>query len=385
MWSGLSAKRSARPQTIRIEDGRIAGVGSDPALEANARGIDLAGATILPGLIDAHVHLGLDPNIRTPDEQLAVPEQKQRAGMAQRAESMLRAGITTARDLGGECWREVDLRDQIARGELPGPRILCAGHPVTTPGGHCHFWGGEAEGADGIRAVVARQLEHGVDWIKVMATGGVFTKGTSPRAAQFSAEELELVVRESRERGRSVAAHCHGTDGIRNAALAGVRTIEHCSFVGSGGFGTGFEGSVAEQIAQADAWVSPTVNAGWGRRTQHEGRPTRFFLRMARVLGLLSRAGVRLIASTDAGIPGVEHHRLPEALVAFARYAELTPAGALAAATSESARALGIDGETGSIQPGLSADLLVVDGNPLEDLSCLQSPRLVVARGRLVS
>jgi imidazolonepropionase-like amidohydrolase len=255
---------------------------------------------------------------------------------------------------------------------------------VTTPGGHCHFWGGEADGPEQVREVIGRQLAHGVDWIKVMATGGVFTKGTSPRAAQFDATELGVVVAAAREAGRSVAAHCHGTDGIRNAALAGVRTIEHCSFAGDTGFGTGLEVDVVDAVARAGAWVSPTVNAGWGRRIEQAGRPSRFFLRMARVLGALERGGVPLIASTDAGIPGVLHHHLPLALPGFARYAGLSPVRTLRAATSESARALGIDDETGSIRPGLAADLLVVDGHPLEDLTVLQNAGLVVARGRVV-
>jgi len=385
VWDGLTEARSGTPLAVHVRGDRIAQIGADSEIAPGSTEIDLAGTTLIPGLIDSHVHMGLDPHINSPDEQLAVPIPDQLKGMEARASAMVRAGITTARDLGGGCWRELVLRDRIERGELPGPRLLCAGQPLTTPGGHCHFWGGEANGEDEIRAVLERQVEHRVDWIKVMATGGVFTRGTSPRAAQFSASELAQIVERAAASGLCVAAHCHGTDGIHNAALAGVRTIEHCSFAGDHGFGTALDAAVVDEIARAGTWVSPTVNAGWGRRLEHDGRPSRFLLRMSRVLGALERAGVGLIASTDAGIPGVEHHRLPEALLAFSRYAELTPTRTLRAATSEAARALGIASETGSLQPGLSADLLAVDGNPLEDLTCLQKPRMVMARGRVVS
>ncbi len=134
----------------------------------------------LPGLIDAHVHMVLDPDLRDPLAQTAADRATRAAAMAQRAVEMVRAGITTARDLGGGEWLELELRDRIARGEVEGPRLVCAGQPVTSPQGHCHFWGGEATGAADAAAVIARQREHGVDLIKVMATGGTMTKGTHP-------------------------------------------------------------------------------------------------------------------------------------------------------------------------------------------------------------
>ena len=201
----MADRPSEQPQTIRIEEDRIAAIGPESGLAASARRIDLAGATALPGLMDAHVHMTLDPAIASPADQLAVPEDEGWAAMEERALAMVRAGITTARDLGGGAWRELELRDRIGAGELPGPRLLCAGQPITSPAGHCHFWGGEAEGADAIRTVLARQIEHGVDWIKVMATGGMLTQGTDVRSAQFDIVELEGMVAGAREYGRRVA------------------------------------------------------------------------------------------------------------------------------------------------------------------------------------
>ena len=396
VWDGRAERASPPGWTVRIEGGRIAAVGPGPELSRQAREIPLDGCTALPGLIDAHVHLTLDPKIVKPADQFRVPVPELERAMAERAAAMVAAGITTARDLGGGEWFELGLRDRIAKGELPGPRLLCAGQPLTSLGGHCHFWGGEVREPDEIPVVIRRQIDRGVDWIKVMATGGVMTEGTRIRDVQFDRAEITRIVEEAGAAGRHVAAHCHGSAGIGAAAEGGVRTIEHCSFAGTAGFGSDFQRGVARELARRapgaggddpPLWVSPTVNANWALRSRNkdDGAPTAFGMRMGRVLHALRDMGVRFIASTDAGIPGVAHHRLPEAIGVFAWMAGLRPVEALRAATSESAVALGVEDETGAIEPGLAADLLVVDGDPLSDLDALRKPRLVLARGRTAS
>jgi len=381
LWDGVAEQASHELQTLRIEGDRIAAIGTSASLRRGAHILDFEGATAIPGLIDAHVHLGLDPLLKTPAEQLAVEPEIRHRAMEERARQMLAAGITTARDLGGGDWAEIALRDRILAGDLPGPRLLCAGQPITTPGGHCSFWGGEASERDELAQVIVRQVERNADWIKVMATGGVFTPGSSARATQFDLETLTWLVEAAASHERPVAAHCHGSEGIAFAIAAGVRTIEHCSFAGAGGFGSAFDPALIVRMADADLWVSPTVNAGWGRRIEHEGMPTDFFRRMSHALQQLVAGGVRLIASTDAGIPGVAHHQLPEALAVFSKYTKAPPAHALRSATSEAANALGLAGETGALQAGLCADLLVIQGDPLDDLSALVHPVGVVARG----
>ncbi len=384
VWKGASEELEPARATLRIEGERIAALGPAVRPGADDPTIALDGATALPGLIDAHVHMTLDPAIRAPADQLAVAAGTAVAAMAARARAMVEAGITTARDLGGGEFRELALRDRIASFEIPGPRLLCAGQPVTTPKGHCWFWGGEARGEDDVRAVVRRQVEHGTDLIKVMATGGVLTEGTKPSDAQFEQHELDAIVAEARAHGRHTAAHCHGTTGIERAAIAGVRTIEHCSFASEQGFGGAPPPELVSLIARAGSFVSPTINTGYARFFGEHGAPGKFATRMGEAYTALRRAGVPFIASTDAGIPNVAHHRLPEALAVFARLAGLRPVEALRAATSESARALGLAGVTGELRAGLCADVIVVDGNPLEDLSALLRPILVVARGRVV-
>jgi imidazolonepropionase-like amidohydrolase len=373
LWDGVSD--SPRPGSLFVSRGRLAERGA-PERER----IALEGMVALPGLCDAHVHLALDPARREAPQDGTSDSLE---AMAARARAMVAAGITTARDLGGPDFGALLLRDRIARGESLGPRLLCAGQPLTSPQGHCWYWGGEARGPDELRAVVRRQVEAGADWIKVMATGGVLTKGTTPAVSQFEQEELDAAVAEARAHGRATAAHCHGTEGILRAARAGVRTIEHCSFASESGFGAAPDPEVIAEVARAGAWVSPTVNTGFARFFDERGEPSKFATRMGEVYRGLRRAGARFVASTDAGIPNVAHHRLSEALPIFARLAGLTPVETLRTASSEAAQALGLERETGRLVPGLAADVLVVDGNPLEDLGALLRPVLVLARGEI--
>lgn len=372
---------------LRVREGRLAEIGADPgpAGPASRPGEvvrDGAGRIAVPGLIDAHVHLELDPGLRSPREQLAVPVARRRRAMAGRAARMLAAGITTARDCGGGLHLEHALRDAIVAGASPGPRLLCCGQPLTTPEGHCAFWGGIVASPADVGPTLERQLAAGSDWIKVMATGGVFTPGSRARDAQFDARTLAAIVDAAARADRAVAAHCHGTEGIARAVRAGVRTIEHASFAGPDGFGTDLDDGVLRSLAEREVWVSPTVNAGWGRRIEDEGgAPTDFFRRLSSLLRRQRDAGVRFIASTDAGIPGVEHDALVDGLVAFARFADLRPVDVLRAATAASARALGLERETGRLEEGLSADLLLLDADPLEDLTALRDPAVVVQRG----
>ena len=282
---------------------------------------------------------------------------------------MLAAGITTARDLGGGHWRELILRDEINRGETQGPRLLCAGQPITSCGGHCHFWGGEAADVADINAVISRQLDHDVDLIKVMATGGRMTSGSVPLEPQFTTAELQHVVQQASEAGLGVAAHCHGTAGIEAAATAAVTTIEHCSWVGRQGWASDYQAHIANLIVSQGAVVSPTVNAGWQRML---GNATGD--RVTAALKDMVERGVMLIASTDAGIPGVHHHDLPRARDVFQKLSQQSNEFILKSATSRSATVLGLETLTGRIRNSLSADLLIVDGNPLEDLTCLQQP-----------
>lgn len=381
IWDGIADGYLDGVDAIRVERGAITAIGMTAEISTGAAVRDMSGITAIPGLIDAHVHMVLDPDVRDPLAQTNGDAQTRFAAMAQRAGEMARAGITTARDLGGGEWLELELRDRIARGEIVGPRLLCSGQPVTSPGGHCHFWGGEAANLADAAAVIARQHEHGVDLIKVMATGGTMTKGSTPRTAQFDQQTLTAIVADARQRGYPVAAHCHGTIGIRYAAMAGVNTIEHCSWVGEAGWGAEYDPELAAEIVRRGVWVSPTVNVGWKR---HQGSGSDHEKRLLGNFAAMRAAGVPLAASTDAGIPNVRHADLAQALPVFAHFAGLSNVDVLKTATSGCAQAIGLGGVTGRLAAGFAADVLFVEGDALTDLACLVAPVDVLARGRAV-
>jgi imidazolonepropionase-like amidohydrolase len=378
VWDGVADGYLDGVDAIRVVSGRIAALGGVEDISADAEVRTVSGLTALPGLIDAHVHMVLDPAVRDPLAQPRGNPEKELAAMVERARAMVRAGITTARDLGGGDWLELALRDGIARGDYPGPHLLCAGQPVTSPRGHCHFWGGEAATLTDAAAVIARQHEHAVDLIKVMASGGNLTAGSTPRLAQYDAPTLTGIVAEARRLGYPVAAHCHGTAGIRNAVEAGVATIEHCSWVGEAGWGTDYDAEVTARMAAQGTVVSPTVNVGWRR---HVGSGSDHERRVRGNFAAMRAAGVTLIASTDAGIPNVAHADLAKALPVFAHFAGFSPRETLIAATSAGAEAIGLGEVTGRLAAGYAADVLFVDGDPLADLACLGAPVDVLARG----
>ncbi|GGT26381.1 amidohydrolase family protein [Streptomyces purpureus] len=335
--------------------------------------------TVVPGLIDAHVHLvfdgGADPVAtlhESSDETLL-------KDMRRRAEQLLSSGVTTARDLGDRNGLALQLDAEVASGSTPGPRIVSAGTPATPPGGHCHFFGGEVSGEAEARALVRRNIEAGATVIKAMVTGGGLTKsGPQSWQSQFSPEELQALVDEAHRAGLPVAAHAHGTDGINAAVEAGVDTIEHCTWMTSDGFD--LRQDVLKQIIDRGIVICPAVSPHWQMLPRFFGEE-----RAAAMFDLvrqMAEAGAKLIAGTDAGVQRAGFDGLVPAL-SFYAHLGLPNGRILDMATGDAADALGLGGTTGRIAPGFRADLLVVDGDPLEDLGALKAVRAVVAEGRL--
>jgi imidazolonepropionase-like amidohydrolase len=370
-WDGLAG--ASAETDLAIDGDRIEACGSD--LSA-AGSLDISGCTVIPGLIEGHAHLCFDatPGWRvtfdgdTPGRMLL--------RMAGNGRRMLEAGITTVRDLGAPTALSIELRDAIASGLTEGPRILVSGAPITTTGGHCWFMGGECDGELGIRKAVRERVKAGVDWIKVMATGGNMTPRTNTFAPQFSVEELRACIEEAHRLRRRVAAHAHGIEGIRVAVEAGVDGIEHCSFTTPDGYE--HDGGLIQRIADAGILVSPTVSIGY-RRWPDDGRREQ---RAAILRDQLAR-GSRLLMSTDCGIPNVPHEALAAGMDVFAEATDISPVEMLRLATSRSAELLGLK-DLGVIAPGAIADLLVVDGDPTTDLAALERVRYVIRAGRVV-
>lgn len=374
IWDGVSDSLHAA-DAIEIVDGKIVQLGTSS--DASGELQDCSGLTLIPGLIDAHVHMCLDPDVKDPLAHAKFTDDVIKAKIAGRAYEMLLAGITTARDLGGGKWLELDVRDQINRGEIKGTRLFCSGQPVTSVNGHCHFWGGEADDLESAVEVIDRQVSHDVDLIKIMATGGSLTPGSTPANSQWNADEMMSMVTLAKSKGYTVAAHCHGTNGIHNSAAAGVTTIEHCSWVGEQGWARDYDPTVVDVIVENGVWISPTINAGWKRFIGSKS----FENLISGNYQKMRAAGVKLIASTDAGIPGVYHQDLPKAIPVFAHFAGLSPVEALRSATSDCAAAIGLGSEVGRLSPGYSADLVAYEGNPLVDLDVLATPAFVMSKG----
>ncbi|MDT0469284.1 metal-dependent hydrolase family protein [Streptomyces gibsoniae] len=348
--------------------------------EPGCRTLEFPDSTLMPGLIDCHVHLAFDAG---PDPVTTVTESNDATlllGMAGRARQLLDAGVTTARDLGDRGGLAVRLREAIAEGIVAGPRLLTATAPLTSRTGHCWFLGGEVEGEAEIREKVRRNAEEGADVIKVMATGGGLTRGgPAIWQTQFTAEELAAVVDEAHRLGLPVAAHAHGVQGIAAVIAAGVDTIEHCSWMTEDGTSDLREGLLAQIIAK-EIPVCPANHPNWRSFADRVGpeKAAELFAPMRRMV----ESGVRLVAGTDAGIPRAVFGGLVSSLEFF-EYLGVPRERIIDMATSEAAAALGLDGQAGRLAEGHRADVLVVDGDPLAGLDALRAVRLTVAGGRL--
>ncbi|MFC8350362.1 amidohydrolase family protein [Streptomyces sp. NPDC057280] len=367
---------------VLVEGDSIAAVGPRAQLadRAGADGKHLAfpDATVLPGLIDAHVHLAFDGGGDPVATLAESSDEKLLDDMRRRAKQLLSSGVTTVRDLGDRNGLALRLDEEISRGGTPGPRIVSAGTPATPPGGHCHFLGGEVSGVDQVRDLVRRNLAAGAGVIKAMVTGGGLTKdGPKSWQSQFTPEELRALVDEAHKAGVPVAAHAHGTDGIAAAVEAGVDTIEHCTWMTADGFD--LRQDVLKRIVADGIAVCPAVSPHWQMLPRFFGEE-----RAAAMFDLvrqMDEAGAKLVAGTDAGVQRAGFDGLVPAL-SFYAHLGLPNSKILDMATTDAADALGLGETTGQIAPGFRADLLVIEGDPLEDLDSLRAIRAVIAAGR---
>ena len=376
---------------VLVGGGLIKGVGVRGSQEAEgADVVELDGCTPMPGMVDAHVHLGFDRNVDALTKKSTERDSHLLLRMAENARKLLSAGVTTARDLGGRDFLEVELREAIEEGLALGPHLVVATRPITNTGGHCWYMGDEADDAESIRRVARENLRAGADCLKVMATGGTMTPVGPPAwQAQFCAGQIKVAVEEAAMRGKFVAAHAHGTAGIKNAVEAGVRTVERCSFAVEGAptpFAREVDMEVVASIVERGVYVCPTLSSVAWRLDECYGPGT--LDNLVDRLAKMRAAGVKMVAGTDCGfaVRGVENRMdgYVEGLEVFAA-AGWDNASVIEAATTLAAEAIGLGEITGSLDAGKRADLIAVRGDPLAHLADLRNLELVMVSGRTVT
>ena len=384
----VDAGRQPRgPSTVVVENGRVSRIEDGFTAPAGAVVVDQRSRTVLPGLVDAHVHLTSDPG--TPFWRDAV-DSNELAAVTGVKNALLtaRAGFTTVRDLGAPGLSSFALRDAIRDGVVPGPRILASGGALSIVGGHGDVSGfrpevnaaldpgGTCTGPEQCSEKVREWAKRGSDVIKITSTGGVLSQQGRGLEGHYHPEDT------AHRLGLKVAAHAHGARGIEDAARAGVDSIDHGTFV---------DGPALQAMKAGGAWLVPTLMAFTGLKDRVgknvytpvvEGKARQALAVWGRALAAARRNGVRVAYGTDAGV--FEHGRNGEEAELMVRLGGMTPREVLVSATTGAADLLGIAGEIGTLDPGKSADLIAVDGDPLSDATALVRVRYVLTRGKPV-
>ncbi len=374
-------------QAIVIDDGKIVSVGPDTgAVDNGAKVIDLSGKTVLPGLIDAHTHITFDPKFGY--DRLAISLPREALIGAKNARVTLLAGFTTIRNLGATEFADIALRDAINAGDVPGPRIDASGPALSITGGHCddnllpYEWHatavGVADGVENVQHKVREVIKYGSDVIKICATGGVLSLGDNPQHSQFTQAELAAIVADAHRLGRKVAAHAHGAEGIRWSAEAGVDSIEHGSYIDDAGIAA---------MKQHGTYLVPTLYLGdWFLENAPKmGVPPSMLKKGQEVMPAARKniahafaSGVKVGFGTDAA---VYPHGLNAHEFAVMVKLGLTPLQAIQAATVNDADLLGWSDKVGVLESGHYADIIAVDGDPLQDVTTLERVKFVMKGG----
>ncbi len=361
--------------TIVIEDQRIAAVGhpEQVTVPSGAVHIDLTGKTVMPGLIDAHVHLDMHGMPDTYHESLVEDKLRTIRASIEMANTV-RAGITTVRNAGSANYIDIAVKRAVEEGLVTGPRILASGRIICMMTAGSEYFQGlyrEADGVDENRRAAREQLKEGADLLKVMATGAIMNPGGTPGAPHLNVEEIRAVVEEGEKTGKHTAAHAHGAEGIKNAIKAGVRTIEH---------GTLADDEALKMMADQGVFLTSTLCSNfWMLNGSAKNGIPQFMFQKAEEVSKIRvenlcralQAGVQVAMGTDAGTPYNYHGRNAMELIQYVDKGIMDPMQAIEASTRIAADAMGLLSETGTLEPGKVADLLVVSADPLQDIHCL--------------
>jgi imidazolonepropionase-like amidohydrolase len=381
-------------QVILIRDSRITAVGKSLAIPADAAVIDLSAMTVLPGLIDCHTHLADGAHETEPLKQLTKTAAQVALESVPNARLTLESGFTTVRDVGVyRAFNDVALRDAIARGDIIGPRMFVAGAYITISGGAGALTGtapditlpwdlhyGEANSPWQVREKIRLLADHGVDLIKVLSSGAVLEHGSNPNSQEFTMEELQAAVDEAAHFGLRVAAHAHARQGIKNAIVAGVASVEHATMIDDEGIalakanGTYLDMDIYDEECIEEQGKRGTIPADFLQHDAELGQIQRDNFRKA------VKAGVKMAFGTDAGV--CPYGMNAKQFAFMVRYG-MTPMQAIQAATSSAADLLGHSNELGSIKPGKYADVIAVSADPLQDIRTLEDVKFVMKNGKV--
>ncbi|WP_405069708.1 amidohydrolase family protein [Kribbella sp. NBC_01510] len=392
--------------TVLIDDGRIFGVeAATYDLPADCALYDHGDATVLPGLIDTHVHLVADSGPMALDRVAGYSNEEIEAVVTEALRRHLAAGVTMVRDLGDRNFNVVDRRDAQRARDDGLPWIVASGPPVTTPHGHCWYLGGEAAGADDLHAAVRQRVERRVDVVKVMASGGINTPDTDIYAPQFALDELRLLVDTAHRAGLAVTAHAHAALAIDQAVAVGTDGLEHAGFLTRSGDSAAPGLAALRDIAASEAQLRALADSGMAvcptiggftvealrrapvalkQRMREAGvTPEELVEKRQNLVRQMHEAGVRLVGGADAGIgPNKAHGLYAESVVELAAVAGVVDS--LAASTSTAAQVCGLGERKGRLARGYDADLIVVAGDLARDVTGLRAVRQVVLRGQPV-
>jgi imidazolonepropionase-like amidohydrolase len=393
-----AAKPERGPSTVIVEDGRIKAVLDGAVAPAGATVVDMRGKTVMPGMTDVHVHLtgtSGEPWYSGFTQKHSNPYAAT-VGLTHALE-MARGGFTTVRDLGGDTSAVIAVRDAVAEGRFPGPRIKVAGAPLSIIGGHAdeatamppelaaaindaHLNSSVCTGAQQCQEVVRKLAAAGVDVIKIMATGGVLDPGAMGLEQHFTNEEMKAIADMAHSLHLKVAAHAHGARGIENAAKAGIDSIEHGTFIDQAGVNA-MKANGTYYSATLMAFTGVKGMLGTGKLTPEMESKTRATLGVwGKGLNLAYRNGVKIALGTDSAV--APHSQANRELGLMVTQGGMTPRDALIAATKGGPDLMGLSSETGTLEPGKSADLIAVDGDPLVDPNAVTHVAYVMVRGQ---
>jgi imidazolonepropionase-like amidohydrolase len=378
-----------RDAVVLVDDERIVTLGplAQVALPQDIEILDVGDRTLMPGLIDAHVHMLLTGSAISGQESRRMTDHQVLLVGARNAQLALKSGLTTVRDCGDRGYLSLVLRDFINDGGLTGPRLLCSGPVLTSTAGHLWWDGIECDTVDDLRRGVRTLVKHGVDCIKLMGTGGNATPGSNPEASQYDAMGFMAVAEDAHRMGKKVAVHVHGVEGTRMAVDAGIDTLEHVPFRAHGGIA--YDERLVDDIIRKRLIVSLAMPATWYRIRAEDMRearshPGHLWEARYETIRRMHQAGVELVISSDTGSTGTRIDELALLMAFLVQGVQIPAADVLRGATGLAGEALGMADEIGTLAPGKLADMIVVDGDPLADITAMQRIHTVVKSGRIV-